>query len=73
MGAAFCHGNQPKRHITIILAILIALTQATFFLNKSYAASVVLEELSFQTFLFFLIKCCHGNQTKWSLVIKHIN
>ena len=35
--------------------------------------TVVFEELSFKNFIFFKIKCCHGNQTKSSLVIKHIN
>ena len=38
----------------------------------SHTASVLLKELSFKTFLFFKIECCHGNQTKWPLVIKHI-
>ena len=33
-----------------------------------------LKKLSFKKNLFFfLIQYCHCNQTKWSLVIKHIN
>ena len=37
----------------------------------SHSASVVLK-LSFK-YSFFKIECCHGNQTKWPLVIKQIS
>ena len=39
---------------------------------KSHTASVVLRTYHLKN-LFLKIQCYHGNQTKWPLVIKHIN
>ena len=66
IGAFCCHGNQTKGQIVKLLAIWIALTQATFLYQISHAAPVFLEELSFKN-SFLKFKCCHGNQTKQPL------
>ena len=49
MGAFCCHGNQTKRQINIILAILKAPNQATFLPSYGQIASMALEELSFES------------------------
>ena len=49
MGAFCCHGNQSKRHITIILAIFKGPNQVTFLLSKGQIASMALKELSFES------------------------
>ena len=73
MKAFCCHGNQTKRQITIILAILDCPYQSTICTKlESYCFSgfevVVIKKIPFSK-----NECCHGNQTKWPLVIKHIN
>ena len=66
MGAFCCHGNQIKRQVNKILA----------FLDCPHPSNICTKLESYCCHLkssFFKIKCCHDNQTKWPLVIKHIN
>ena len=43
MGDSYCNGNQTKRQITIILAILKPPTQATFLPSEGHITSMALE------------------------------
>ena len=67
MGAFCCHGNQTKRQITIILAILNCPHPSNICTNL-----VILLQWFWRR-CHLKIYCCHGNRTKWPLVIKHIN
>ena len=62
MGTFCCHGNQTKRQIIIILAIL-----NSPYPSNSHNASVVLEEMSFNFFFFFEFNVAMETQhTNWA-------
>ena len=67
-----CHGNQTKRYIGKLLAILNCPYPRNICTNFRVTLLQWFWRLSFKQFLF-LIYCYHGNQTKWPLLIKHRN
>ena len=75
-GSFCCHVNQTKRQTTKYFTILNCSYPSKICTKLELYSLVVLDKLSFNNSLFKKKKkicCCHGNQTKWPLVIKQIH